>query len=182
MTGRLRNFTGAQMTADHERRIRELERRLKASQTNLPRRTEPGGAPTQYIHVGLNANHIVEGAQEQIAFTYVVESVGSALSLSGGGISAPPGRYLVSLTVTFSSNGFAGWRRVLLDPWGSPVYADRREGLADVATEVSIGGPISHIAGGVIAVYAEHNTGSPVDIHAGGASGAETHLTVMGWD
>lgn len=42
MTGRLRNFTGAQIVQDHEQRIRDLERRIKAGQSNLPRRVESG--------------------------------------------------------------------------------------------------------------------------------------------
>lgn len=42
MTGRLRLFTGSEQQADHERRIRELERALKAKQTNLPRRPASG--------------------------------------------------------------------------------------------------------------------------------------------
>lgn len=45
MTGRLNNLTGSQQAADHERRIRELERRLRVSQADLPRRTAASGGP-----------------------------------------------------------------------------------------------------------------------------------------
>lgn len=52
MTGFLRLTTGPEMAADHERRLRELERRLKASQSDIARgrRTESESQPTLIIN------------------------------------------------------------------------------------------------------------------------------------
>lgn len=112
MTGQLRNLTGSAMTADHERRIRDLERRLSAKQTNLPRRAVTSNV-AHAVFAGISSQLggvIPDGANRIIdAWTEVLNNIGAYLDTpTSTQVRLPAGYYEGWVTCAWASDPDGG--------------------------------------------------------------------------
>lgn len=117
MTGRLRRLDGPEFMADHDRRIAALERRLRVSQANLPRRVVPGSAPSwayltwaepsfpEATQAGAG-EAVPDGSLDPNPWTVQTDDIGGGgLTIDGAEISMPgPGTVVATVASEWNNN------------------------------------------------------------------------------
>lgn len=112
MTSSLRRLTGPQLIADHERRLRELERRLTVKQTDLQRRQEVATGPQMATFVNPSGARTASGNRLKWSGVYATRgdfswfefpAPGSGNDDDSNVVIVKPG--LLKTTVRFQSSG-----------------------------------------------------------------------------